>query len=164
MPDIAANETVAHRWHLEIFQDGRLDVADEILAPGFAFHTPLQEGQGVEGAKQLATAYRAAFPDLRIEHVDTLAAGDKVAIRWMARATHLGDFEGIPVTGARLRLWGIDLFHLHDGKIAEAWIEWDVFGALRQMGLVSWPVQAAQPGTAAANVSARGHPPCSGPM
>ena len=142
MSDTAANEAVAHRWHIDLFQAGNLDVADEILAPGFAFHAPGVEGEGVDAAKQLATAYRATFADLTIEHVDTVAAGDKVAIRWTSRSTHQGDFLGVPATGTMLQGHGIDIFHLRDGKIAEVWIEWDVLGALQQMGL--WPPQAAQ--------------------
>ena len=87
MSDTAANEAVAHRWHMELFVAGNLDVADEILAPEFAFHAPRMDGKGAEAAKQLATGYRATFADLTIEHVDTVAAGDKVAIRWTSRST-----------------------------------------------------------------------------
>jgi steroid delta-isomerase-like uncharacterized protein len=146
MSDTAANEAIAHRWHMDLFQAGNLDVADEIFASGFAFHTPLQDGEGTDAAKQLARALRAAFADLAIEHVDTVAAGDKVAIRWTVRATHQGDFSGVPATGAKLQMRGIDIFHLRDGKIVEAWIEWDLLGTLRQMGVISWPPQAAQAG------------------
>src|SRR3954467_2507269 len=110
MPDTAANEAVAHRWHMELFVAGKLNAADEILAPGFAFHVPRGEGEGADAAKQLAGSYRAAFGDLAIEHVDTLAAGDKVAIRWTAQATHQGDFLGVPATGKQLQMHGLDLF------------------------------------------------------
>src|SRR3954451_4315939 len=137
-----ANEAIANRWHMELFVAGKLDVADEILAPGFAFHAPGVDGEGVDAAKQLATAYRATFADLTVEHVDMVAAGDKVAIRWTSSSTHQGDFLGLPATGRKTQGRGIDILHMRDGKIAEVWIEWDVLGFLQQLGL--WPPQAPQ--------------------
>lgn len=134
--DVAANEALAHRWHMEIFHAGRLETADEILAPGFVFHMPDQDVHGAEGAKQLATALRVAFPDMQITHEDTIAAGEKVAIRWTVRGTHRGDFRGVPATGKPMRSSGIDLYHLRDGKIVEAWLTWDLHGMLQQIGAV----------------------------
>jgi steroid delta-isomerase-like uncharacterized protein len=136
MPDTAANEALAHRWHMEIFHEGKLEVADEILAPDFVFHMPGQDVEGAEGAKQLATELRRAFPEGPIVHEDTVAAGDKVAIRWTAHVRHQGEFLGIAATGAEVDLRGIDIFHLRDGKIAEAWIEWDLLGILQRIGAV----------------------------
>lgn len=144
MSDAAANEVLAHRWHMELFQDGKLDVAEEILTPDFVFHTPLEDGKGAEGARQLATEMRAIFPDMMITHEDTVAAGDKVAIRWTSRGTHQGDFLDVPATGKEIHSRGIDIFHLRDGKIAEVWIEWNLLSDLRQMGaVVSSPAQTA---------------------
>src|SRR5215211_3509330 len=102
MPDTAAYEALAHRWHMDLFQAGKLDVADEILAPEIAFHVPGMEGKGVEAAKEFAAGFHAAVPDVVMEHVDTVAAGDKVAIRWTAQATHQGELLGVPATGRKL--------------------------------------------------------------
>ena len=132
--DTAANEAVAHRWHQQIFQEGRLEVADEILASTFVFHSPVGGGKGSAEAKQLATGFRTVFPDLAIAHEDTVAAADKVAIRWTARATHQAEFEGVPATGKPIRFSGIDMYQVKDGKIVEAWIEFDRGDLLKQMG------------------------------
>jgi steroid delta-isomerase-like uncharacterized protein len=139
MSDAAVNEAVAHRWHMELFQEGKLEVAEEILLPDFVFHTPLEDGKGVEAARQLATDFRAVFPDLTITHEDTVAAGDKVAIRWTARGTHHGELLGVPATGKEIGSGGIDIFHLRDGKVAEVWIEWNVLSHLQQMGAAVVP-------------------------
>jgi steroid delta-isomerase-like uncharacterized protein len=141
--DTAANEALAHRWHMDLFQAGKLEAADEILAPEFVFHMPAQDVRGPEESRQLAIAFRTAFPDLQIAHEDAVAAGDKVAIRWTARATHRGDFQGVPPTGKTIKMRGIDFFHLRGGKIAEAWIDFDVLGMLQQMGAVAAPGASA---------------------
>ena len=35
------NETLAHRFHMDIFQQGKLEVADEILTPDFVLRNPV---------------------------------------------------------------------------------------------------------------------------
>ena len=137
--EVGANEALAHRWHMEIFHAGRLETADEILGPGFVFHMPNQDVRGVEGTKALANAFRTAFPDLRISHEDAVAAGNRVAIRWTATGTHRGDFNGVAPTGKQISLRGIDFYRIEDGKIAEAWIDYNVLEILQQMGAVPPP-------------------------
>jgi steroid delta-isomerase-like uncharacterized protein len=138
--EATANEALARRWHMDIFNAGNLDVADEILGPGFVFHLPDQDIRGAEEVKQLATLFRTAFPDVRITHEDVIAAGNKVAIRWTARGTHQGEYLPpwrVPPTGKEIRLQGIDWYHIANGKIEEAWIQLDEVGLLQQMGAVS---------------------------
>ena len=107
MSDAAVNEAVAHPWHMELFQEGKLELAEEILLPDFVFHA-LEDGKGVEAARQLATDFRAVFPDLTITDEDTVAAGDKVPIRWTAGGTHHGELLlGVPATGKEIGSGGL---------------------------------------------------------
>ena len=133
------NEAVAHRWHLEVVQEGNTGLVDHIMTPGVLIHVNGQEFHGVDAAKQLAPAYKAAFPDLRITHHEAIASGDRVAIRWTADATHGGDYLGVPASGQRIHFEGLDFFHLQDGKIAELWIEYDNLGMMQQVGVISLP-------------------------
>ncbi len=135
-------EALAHRWHMDLFQAGNLEVADEILTPDFVAHVNGQEFRGVDGAKQLATLIRTAFPDIRITHHEAIVAGNRAAIRWTSDSTHQGDYFGVPPTGKPTHLEGLDLFHLQDGKISEVWIEYDNLSALQQMGAIDLTKQA----------------------
>jgi hypothetical protein len=143
MSDTAANEALAQRWHMDLFQAGKEEVADEILAPGFRFHGPGQEGAGPEEAKALARVFRTGFPDMVINHEDTIAAGDNVAVRWVVHATHDGEYLGVRPTGRRVEIHGIDVLHLRDGRIAEVWIELDLLGLLQQIRAIEWPPEGA---------------------
>jgi steroid delta-isomerase-like uncharacterized protein len=140
-PEAAAIETVARRWHSDIFEAGRMNVADEILGPGFVLHMPDQEIQGPDETKQLATALRAAFPDLQITQEDVVASGNKVAIRWTARGTHRGPYPSgdVKITGREIHMRGIDWYEIDNGKIVKAWMAWDELGVLRQLGTVPTP-------------------------
>ena len=131
---------LAHRFHTDIFQGGDLAAADELCAPDFAWHTP-GVPQGAAGVKQMATLYRTAFPDLRLTHEDTVAAGDKVVIRWTVVGTHQGDFQGIPPSGRRISITGIDIFRVAGGKLTELWSNVDQLGMLQQIGAIPAQVQ-----------------------
>jgi predicted ester cyclase len=141
------NEALAHRFHMDIFQEGNLDAADEILSADFVWHGALGPGEdqrGPEPTKQVASGVIAAFPDRRITHEDTIAAGDKVLIRWVLSGTQEGELEplGIPPTGRPVTLTGFDLFRIEGGKIAEMWQEADRLGMMQQLGVIPEPGQA----------------------
>src|SRR6188472_676810 len=128
------NQDLAIRYHEDIFQKGKLEVADEILSRDFIIHNPVLPGElrkGPEGTKKYASAIIAAVPDRKIVHDDIFAKGDKVLIRWTLRGTNTGPIFGNPPTGKPIIVTGFDLFRISsDGKIAEMWQQYN-FG--------SWP-------------------------
>jgi steroid delta-isomerase-like uncharacterized protein len=127
-------EALAHRWHMDLFATGKLDVAEEILTPDFVAHVGGHDFQGVEEARQLATAMRTAFTDSQITHHDTIISESGAAIRWSSDNTHAGEYFGVPPTGRRIHLEGIDMYHFRDGRIAELWAIFDNLPVLQQMG------------------------------
>ncbi len=141
------HETLAERFHLELFQHGNFAVADELIAPDFVLHSPGLPPTlppGPESAKQFATMIRTGFPDLQITHHDTFSAGDKVVIRWSARGTQTGEVMGVPPTGKQMQVTGIDIFRIADGKLVEFWQNWDQLGMLQQLGALPTPGQATR--------------------
>ena len=64
--------------------------------------------------------YRAAFPNLRMEHEDILASGDKVVARVRATGTHEGELMGMPATGRSVDTQLTDVMRFdEDGLVAE---------------------------------------------
>jgi steroid delta-isomerase-like uncharacterized protein len=142
------NKALADRFHMDVFQEENLDVADEILSPDFVWHgafSPGEDQRGPEGTKQVASAVIGAFPDRRITHEDIIAEGDKVLLRWSMSGTHQGELMGIPATGRRVTVRGFDLFRIEGGKIVEMWQEADQLGMMQQLGVIPEPGQQ-QPG------------------
>jgi predicted SnoaL-like aldol condensation-catalyzing enzyme len=63
------NEALAHRFHMDIFQEGRLEVADKILASDFVWRNPTippELQRGPENVKKIAAEIIDAMPDRRI--------------------------------------------------------------------------------------------------
>ncbi len=132
------NRAIVRREMEEIFGQGNLDAADEVYATDYVGHEPTTpEGiRGLEEAKQFASMYRSAFPDLRLTLEDQIAEGDKVVTRWTARGTHQGELLGIAPTGQQVRITGITISRIADGKIAEDWTNFDALGMMQQIGVI----------------------------
>jgi steroid delta-isomerase-like uncharacterized protein len=96
-------------------------------------------------------ALRDAFPDVHITIEDQVAEGDRVVTRWTARGTHTGAFQGIPPTGKRGSMTGIDINRFADGKVVECWTNADDLGLLQQLGVIPTPeIAGAAPQAATA--------------
>jgi predicted ester cyclase len=133
----------SRRFIDEAFNQGNLDVIDEICAEGFVDHDPLMGDQDTEGVKQSIAGYRAAFPDLTLTIEDIMVADDKVVMRWRGEGTFENEFMGQQPTGEKgdpVYGIGIDRYD-DDGNIAEAWGAWDALTLMRNVGLI--PDQAA---------------------
>ena len=132
------NKAIVRRGIEEILNRGRMDVADEIFAPDFVFHTPAQPEPfyGPAGFKQYVSTIRSAFPDIRFTVEDLFSDTDAVVARWSAQLTHRGEFFGIPPTGNTATLTGIHTYHLKDGKITEEWQELSALSLIQQLGVL----------------------------
>ena len=139
------NRALAHRPHEEVYNQGKLEVVEQIYASDFVMHSPgipPNLPRGPEGVKQFVTILRAAFPDLHLTIEDSIAEGDRVVNRWAFRGTQKGEFDGIPPTGKQVTLTGIDIWRISGGKLVELWQELDFAGLLQQLGAIPAP-QAA---------------------
>jgi predicted ester cyclase len=137
---LAANRAIGCRVLLELWSQGKLELADELYAPGYVDHVGRgpEPGRvsGPEGIKQAVTMFRTAFPDLQYTVEEEMAERDLVMTRFSARGTNRGPFLGAPPTGRVVNYTGFDLNRILDGKIIESWVNYDALALLQQIGLV----------------------------
>ena len=91
--------------------------------------------QGIEGVRYFVRTFRNAFPDAQLE-IDQIIADPEeqlVAFRFIARATHRGEFMGIATTGKRVEFTGITIHRVEHGKFVESSNEIDIHGLLAQL-------------------------------
>ena len=118
------NKSLVRREQEELWNySGDLDAAEELFAAG-------------EAPKQQAADFRRGFPDVTSTIEDLIAEGDKVVARWRSRATHRGDYMGMPPSGKEVQIMGISVYRIEEGKIAESWMVEDQFGLMRQIGAI----------------------------
>ena len=125
------------RTMLEELDKGNWELFNELHTPNFVYHGPASAKPLTrEELEQFIRMLYAAFPDMYHTIEDMIAEGDKVVARFSIRGTHKGEFQGIPATGKEVAVTGIFIFHIAEGKIAEAWEEADMMGLMRQLGAI----------------------------
>ncbi len=92
-----------------------------------------QSSPGIESFRRLLVEMRGAFANPEYKVIDTVCEGEKVVVRFSAKATHAGRYMGMPATGRALNLWGVMMFRFEAGAIAEYWCLVDSQGILRQL-------------------------------
>lgn len=135
MTGVAGNRDVARTALERVCARGDMALAPQCYAEDFVDHVGRVEYRGLEGVRRSTELYRRLFDDLAFDVVDQVAEGDRVASRWVLT----GSNRGRPV-----RLWGITISRLRDGRIVEDWSAFDGLELLRALGL--WRTFLIAPG------------------
>ena len=132
------NASLIRRWFEEVWNKGREEAIDELfdekgVAHGLADETgePLR---GTAGFKPFFRRFREAFPEIEVTVEDTVSEGDRVAARCTVRGAHRGDSLGLAATNRPVEFTGISIVRISDGKIVEAWNNFDVMAMFQQLG------------------------------
>jgi predicted ester cyclase len=139
---MTTNEALYRRIIEEGFNQGRLEVADELIAPGAVEH---QRGSadGPDGLKKTIKILRSAFPDFTITITEVVAVGDKVWVMQKGGGTNDGSFFGHPPTGRKAFIDVIDVCRFENGQVVEHWGVPDQLGMLMALGHVAPPARPA---------------------
>jgi predicted ester cyclase len=82
-------------------------------------------------------AFVSTYPNLRISVEDTIVEGDKIVARCRVSGTHTGDGIGLAPTEKDVDFTGIAIVRVQDGKIVEAWNEFDFMKMYTQLGVMT---------------------------
>jgi steroid delta-isomerase-like uncharacterized protein len=128
------NITAVRRLTQEGFVGGEADVVDELVAEDCIDHDPMPgQGQGREGQRHTCQMVIRGLSDRSTLRDDYLAAGDMVVENWIFEGTHTGNFLGVPASGKKLHVRGIEIWRLAGGKIVERWGVVDAAGVMEQL-------------------------------
>lgn len=131
---------MVRRFAEEVITRGDIDSAAQFVWDDVVEQVPFPgQGPGLEGLKDILRSMRSAFPDLNFAIVEQVAEGDKVASRFEWTGTHQGEFLGVPATGRQVRVWGIVIDRLQEGRIKETRIIMDTLGLMMQLGVFPVP-------------------------
>ncbi len=134
----SANEAVVRRLIEKGFNEGRIEVVDEVSSTEYAEHQRLAPGVPPtrEATRAIIRDLRRGFPDFHLAIQEIDAVGDRVWLRMRATGTHRGPFMGTEATGRSISVDVMDLIRLREGKIVEHWGCPDQLAVLEQLGLL----------------------------
>lgn len=135
MSTVEENKKIVEGYVNAILINRDFSKFSEFTAPGFYIdRSAVPEAiKGEEGLHTQMDMLYHAFPDLDLKIVDMVAEGDKVVVRFAAPGTHKNTFAGIEATGKTAYWKGLVMYHVQDGKITEAWANWDDYGLIEQL-------------------------------
>jgi predicted ester cyclase len=142
--EVEANKERSRRLYQEMFGQGNLGVADELMAADMVNHGPGSPPvPGTEGIRRQAALLRTAIPDLRVTLNDQVGEGDRVVSRWTGSGTHTGPLNmpglTLAATGNSICFDEIRIDRYAAGRIAESWWIPDRFTLWQQLGLLPMP-------------------------
>lgn len=127
----------------EAANTGNFELFKEVVSPDCVDHDPAPgQAPGPEGYRVCFSQLRTAFPDFRATPDAMVADDDSIALAYTMTGTHNGPLMGIPPTGRKMKIRGVEIFRFKDGKIVERWGSSDELGMLRQLGVMEAPKAA----------------------
>ena len=80
---VEAHRAIARYVAEAAWNQGRLEVIDDVFAPNFINHDPsAQQVRSAKALKRWIERLRIAFPVMHMTLEDLIAEGDRVVIRW----------------------------------------------------------------------------------
>jgi steroid delta-isomerase-like uncharacterized protein len=113
----------------------------DIYAEDFVFHRELDDLHGLDEFTDYLQALYDAFPDMTITIEEVIAEDDRAAVRYTGTGTHEHAYKGVEPTGEEVRISGMRMVRIEDGKIVEAWGQTSNLSLLAQLGVVEPPAQ-----------------------
>jgi len=125
----------------EVFNQGNVNVFDEVTTPDYVTHNPDGSTSDREATKQTILAFRAAMPDLNASADPIIAEDEWVAFRLTITGTFQGDFAmgetTFPPTGGPVTFAANVITHFNeDGLMVEEWAEYDIATFAQQLTMM----------------------------
>jgi steroid delta-isomerase-like uncharacterized protein len=154
----ADTEAVARRY-FDAIAARDVDGAVALWAEGGREHVRGQvDVLAPEGVREFIGGLIEAMPDMKMEVVETTTEGERCAVHWTLTGTFAGpgSLNGVQATGSPLKLEGVDVLTVRDGKVQANDAFSDGMTVARQIGLLPPQGSGAEQGmTGAFNVKTK---------
>jgi steroid delta-isomerase-like uncharacterized protein len=138
--NVEEHKALIRRWFEEVWNKGRADAVREMLAEDGVAHGLSDDDakpfRGPAGFLPFHAQFREAFPNIEVVVEDQIGEGDQVATRCSVRGKHEGDSLGFKATQAPVAFTGMVISRIKDGKIVEAWNNFDFMKMYKQLGAI----------------------------
>jgi predicted ester cyclase len=98
--------------------------------------TTPNQSYGLEGFKGRINGHRVGMPDLRFALTNMMIEEDLMSFQWEMTGTNTGPYLGRPASGNPIRVVGMNLERLENGKIVEHWSDPDKLSLIQQLGVI----------------------------
>lgn len=146
MTPAIAEETLTHDQaktltdrYVEARNTGNLALLDDYFTPDVITHDSGKEFSTLDELKAFYTRNHTAFPDLKFTFDRVLVSGEYMTVVFTMSGTNTGPMEQMPPTGRPVRLTGVALDRVANGKVAESWVYYNPLDILIPLGFTLTP-------------------------
>jgi len=115
------NREIIRQLYQEVSASKGLDSRQGRIGRRFTQYTATTKPFTLKTFKSFFSQVSQAFPDYELKLENIIVKGDRVMTRYSICGTHKGEFLGMSPTNERLKVSGIDIFRLDNGKVVEHW-------------------------------------------
>ena len=129
-------DAVVRTWFEDLWNQGKEDTIHRLFAAdGLAHGLAGGPLRGPDAYAPFYARFREAFPDVRVDVVQTITEGELVAAHCHVTGTHRGNSMGL-ATSKPVDFWGMTMLRVRDGKILEAWNNFDFLSFYQQIDML----------------------------
>ena len=116
---------------------GNVDEFDKYMTVNSVDHNAMSgQKPGLAGMKEMAKMLKAGYPDEKSTIEDMRVDGDNLIVRFHMTGTNSGPMMGMPATGKKINIMGIDWLKWENGKFTEHWGAMEEMKMMTQLGLM----------------------------
>lgn len=133
------NKELILRYFEEVWNQGKLEVLDDIMAANYINHSPGMPNppQGPAGLKPIILAIRQAFPDLKYVINNMVISEEQVAVHTTMHGTHQGEFFGLAPTAKLIEVDQMQIERIKNNQIVEHWRVTNDLALMQQLGQIA---------------------------
>ena len=95
--------------------------------------------EGIDSFRTFMETMLQGFPDNQIDLKEATGDGQMVAFHYQIQGTHKGNLGPLEPTNEQAKIDACYFGRIEDGKIAEAWYQFDQLSLMVQLGLIELP-------------------------
>ena len=120
-----------------MFNTGKTDDLGKYVDSNMVDHTPDPgRKQGLSGLKEMIGGMRAGFPDLKMTVKDITVDNGMIWAHVNMTGTNTGSMMGMPPTGKKMDINGVDIIKVTNGKATDQWGYYQERLMMEQMGMM----------------------------
>jgi predicted ester cyclase len=120
MKNSTENKALVREYIEKVVNTGNTILIEKYISEAY---TEIHDGKahklGIKGAREHIQGVRKTYPDLKLTIENQIAEGEWVATIYTMTGTHNGLWLGIKPTGKKIRVTGVNIDRIKNGKIAE---------------------------------------------
>jgi steroid delta-isomerase-like uncharacterized protein len=127
--------------YMKATSEADLVLLNKICAPEFVLRTPIAPEPivGIEGYKNFVTNTSKTFPDFNITVDEVTVKGDSIWSHFTFTGTNTGPLGQLPATGKKIKISGLAITRVANGKVVEDETFWNVLQLYQQLGFTLSP-------------------------